>query len=33
LQILGMHNGEEDLKIDLNTLKELIEEVKLLEKG
>jgi len=28
-----MHNGEEDLKIDLNTLKELIEEVKLLEKG
>jgi len=27
-----MHNGEEDLKIDLNTLKELMEEVKLLEK-
>ena len=33
LQILGMHNGEEDLKIDINALKELMEELKVLEKG
>lgn len=33
LEIYGIRNGDEDLKIDLETLQELLEEFKPFEKG